>query len=173
MIATLATCHCWDINKNQFPSCPSHISASVTTCGWRLPCWTAQIWNIPIPAQRFIYRMALFEEVQSRDSNLGLTASLPFFPAYLLPCTVQEWLPWCTYTFVYRSLTSVVSKRSWEQGGERRLTIKKRDSSWQEDQWGKQVVISETFRKVIKKISLGLPTLDTKQYRCLHLHPNL
>ena len=99
--------------------------------------------------------MALFEEVQSRDSNQGLS-DFTAFPPCLPPAmqsSFQEWLPWCTYMFIYRSLLSIC-QQGWEQGGERRLTIK----GWQ-----------QLARGSMRKTSSYIWNVHAKSLRKYHL----
>lgn len=151
---TLATCHCWDINKNQFPSCPSHISSprSPPVAGG---CHVGQHRYGTFPSLPSALSIGWHYLRKCRAVTLTWVwaTSLPFFPAYLLPCTVQEWLPWCTYTFVYRSLLSIC-QQSWEQGGERRLTIK----AWQ-----------QLARGSMRKTSSYIWNVHAKSLRKYHL----
>lgn len=78
--------------------------------------------------------MALFEEVQSRDSNQGLSDFTAFLPASLLPRRVlfksgSPGAHTCLFTDHYYLFVSKAGSR--EGRGDLQL---KGDSSWQEDQ---------------------------------------
>ena len=142
----LATCHCWDVNKNQFPSCTSHISSP------RSPpvasgCHVGQHRYGTFPSLPSALSIGWHYLRKCRAVTLTWVwvTSLLFFPAYLLPCTVlfksgSPGARTCLFTDHYYLFVSKAGSR--EGRGDLQL---KGDSSWQEDQWGKQVVISETF----------------------------